>query len=104
MLSKNKIMGKFPWLTSACLASLANIHERRARRALTRCYEGKTWRNHSLIVRRVHGRGGNSGWCYEVRLDSLPAELQLQYVPLTPFETGFKSPSKGSSIWRYAII
>jgi|TARA_R100000455_G_C6273317_1_gene130800 hypothetical protein len=84
-------------------ATLCSISLRKANAALSHCYQGKTWRGHSLIVRRVRGRGGNGGWCYEVRLDSLPAELQLQYVPLTPFETGFKSPSKGSSNWRYAI-
>lgn len=97
-------MNEIVWLSSFEFSSLAKIKERRARNAFTRTFSGHTWRNHNLIVRRLRGRGGNGGWCYEVRLDSLPAELQLQYIPLTPFETGFKPALNDPSNWRYAII
>ena len=43
-----------------------------------RC-EAFTWRNTRLQYRVVHGRGGRSGLRYEVRLDSLPVDLQLRF-------------------------
>jgi len=92
------------WLSINDAASVFSLSRRNTTRALMRCYQGFAWKGHSLIVRRVRGRGGNGGWCYEVRLDSLPAELQLQYVPLTPFETVFNKPLNGPSNWRYSII
>ncbi len=97
-------MKSHSWLSSKELSVLAGVSLRRATRALTRCSRGEMWRSHHLIVRRVRGRGGNNGWCYEVRLDSLPAEYQLNYVPLTPIERSIKDTSKSSSNWRYQII
>jgi len=95
---------KDTWLDINEASSVFSLSRRNTTRALSRCYLGETWRGHHLIVRKVRGRGGNNGWCYEVRLDSLPAELQFSYVPLTAFETPVKSKSKNSSNWRYQII
>jgi len=62
------------------LAKIAGISERAAEKAAARAIAqpGSLWRNTSLVVRKVRGRGGLSGQRYEVRLDSLPAELQLR--------------------------
>jgi len=67
------------WLPSLSFADIAGIKLRRASRALERAHDGHTWHNHHLVVRRVRGRGGRSGWSYEVRLDSLPEALRERY-------------------------
>ena len=41
---------------------------------------GVQWRSHNLIVRKSKARGGPSGLRYEVRLDSLPTELQAKFL------------------------
>lgn len=92
------------WLPVKEASTLLQLSRRNTARGLARCFKGKKWREQSLIVRRVRGRGGNGGWCYEVRLDSLPAELQMRHVPLTPFETSFNDPLNDPSNWRYSII
>lgn len=55
---------------------VANISPRKARAVFSRAFEGKVWRGHRLVIRRVRGQGGDGGWSYEVRVDSLPAELR----------------------------
>jgi hypothetical protein len=69
------------WITASDFAALAGISERKARLGLHRIVSGKTrsWRGAALVVRTVPGRGGRSGLRYEVRVDSLPAELQVAW-------------------------
>lgn len=64
------------WLGAPAFADLAGISERKARLALRRARAGNPWRGASLIVRQVRGVGGRSGRVYQVRADTLPAELQ----------------------------
>jgi hypothetical protein len=60
------------------LASLAGV----SRRALEKvCAKNAvdsiaTWRGTRLVLRQVRGRGGRSGLQYEIRIDSLPVDLQ----------------------------
>lgn len=60
-------------------ANLAGITRRAASKALCKCHQGHTWRGQALTVRIVHGKGGRSGKSYEVRLDSLPVEIQAKW-------------------------
>lgn len=64
------------FIPSAEFSTLCDLNKSKARRALSRAFEGHPWRGHRLVVRRVKGAGGRSGWQYQVRLDSLPAELR----------------------------
>lgn len=69
----------FGWLDSASFSLLGMISERKARLALSRAIAGATWRGTSLVVRTHHSRGGRSGLRYEVRVDSLPVDLQRRF-------------------------
>ena len=64
------------WIGAKAFARLADISRQMAWKALVRAFDGQCWHDHRLTVRRVRGRGGNSGWQYQVRVDSLPEELQ----------------------------
>lgn len=77
-------MTALAWLTAAEFAKIAEIAERRVRRALTRAMAGRTWRGHRLIVRPSHGRGGAGGLQYEVLLSSLPPELRAKWGAENP--------------------
>ena len=72
----------YVWLASAELGSLAGIALRNASVAIAKGARGETWRGASLIVREVRSRGGRSGIAYQVRLDSLPPELQEAWKAL----------------------
>jgi len=67
------------WISVSQFASLADISERKARNVLSQCHAGTPWRGCRLNVRRAPGRGGPGGLRYEVRLDSLPADLQAKW-------------------------
>lgn len=68
------------WLSADDFASLAEISDRKARLALARAVEGKTWRRQSLTVRVVRGSGGKAGEVYEVLATSLPADLVQAWI------------------------
>lgn len=71
------------WVSTDALAAVAGITRRGARKGA----KAGTWRGSPLVVRQVRGRGGRSGWSYEVRVDSLPLDLQLRCKQLqSPFE------------------
>jgi hypothetical protein len=63
------------------LAALAGISERAVEKAVARSRrdDGYCWRSTVLVSRTVRGRGGRSGLRYEVRVDSLPIELQQRF-------------------------
>lgn len=67
------------WLGAPDLGELAGISRQKAHRALANAFRSETWRGSSLVVRTVRGRGGRAGLQYEVRLDSLPYDLQLRF-------------------------
>lgn len=72
------------WISSVELADLAGIKRQSSHEVLNSarsrsCY---TWRGTAPLVRTVRGRGGRSGLRYEVRVDSLPAELQRRFNEL----------------------
>lgn len=72
------------WVDCESLSVIGALSQRKARLALSKVYRdvSETWRGASLIVRQVRGRGGRSGMRYEVRLDSLPADLQEAWKAL----------------------
>lgn len=59
--------------------------------ALKRASEGLNWHGHVLEVRTDLGRGGNGGKRYEVKVSSLPVDLQDR---LRDLQTDFEDPSK----------
>ena len=66
------------WLDADRFAATASITRRAASKVLlaSRSESSPFWRGASLVVREVRSRGGRSGIAYQVRLDSLPPELQ----------------------------
>jgi hypothetical protein len=92
------------WISSTDFAKLAGISDRKARQAFSKCYSGKSWRGHHLVVRQVKGKGGKSGWQYQVRHDSLPEELQIQYSPPLADETAPQAIETKDIDWRYRVI
>lgn len=66
------------WISAVELASLAGIERQSANRICRKiCAKPESrWDGAALIVRSVEGRGGKSGMQYQVRLDSLPEDLQ----------------------------
>lgn len=71
------------WLPSTAFGALAGIARQKAHRALRReLLSSHCWRGANLVVRAVHGRGGRSGLQYQVRVDSLPLDLQERWKAL----------------------
>lgn len=71
------------WISPSQLAQLARIKYRPATRAISQALRrGRPWRMAKLIVREKLGRGGAGGRQLEVRLDSLPPELQRRHAEL----------------------
>ena len=64
------------WISAIDFAAITHISRQAGNMALRQCVDGVTWRGHRLVVRRVRGQGGKAGWQYQVRLDSLPAEMR----------------------------
>jgi len=89
------------WLSAQELALLAGISERKARLAMARASDGKAWRGSILLVRIVNGKGGRAGQQYQVRVDSLPADLQAKLkAPLKALAKAVGAPLKGQAATR----
>jgi hypothetical protein len=75
------------------LATIAGVSRQALEKALLSISKGKlaAWRGASLVVRQVRGRGGRSGFHYEVLESSLPLGLQEQ---LKACRAAFETPSK----------
>jgi hypothetical protein len=95
------------WIDLETLGEVAGVSPQRLRFVI---HQGQGnaihWRSSVLIVRHIHGRGGRSGRRYEVRLDSLPAELQLRFNALfSPSSLPLFGPSAGQERdWIYGLI
>lgn len=90
------------WLTSVELAECAGISPRKARSALSLAAEGFGWRGQQLVVRRTRGKGGKSGWQYQVRFDSLPLDLRTSYS--LPAKQEATTLATEGVEWRYSVI
>lgn len=72
------------WISGEAFGEMASHPERTARYYLSRAASGKPARKYpTIVVRRVHGRGGCSGCQYEVLLESLPQHLQMSFNGLS---------------------
>lgn len=88
------------WLSVPGLAALADIGRQTAHDVVKRASSNpiSPWRDALLITRQVKGRGGRSGWSYEVRLDSLPVDLQARFKELqTPFQHALKHDGRADA-------
>ena len=93
------------FITTVDLAQLADISRQAARKAVV----AGCWRGHSLKVRTRRGaRGGGDGGCiYEVRVDSLPPDLQERFRAR---EAALRGPLKDDQAarvereWRARLI
>lgn len=92
------------WISSEEFRALAEISERNAREALKRCYEGGSWRKHSLLVRTVKGQGGASGKSYQVRVDTLPPALYIKWLEKRKTALPAPAPRLGDPIAMPAQI
>jgi putative transposase len=69
-----------PCLSTAEFADLAGITRQAAHKVIKLAViKGKPWRDARLVVRSVAGQGGRAGRKYEVRLFSLPQDLQTKH-------------------------
>ena len=106
------------WLSAPAFAANAKVTPRSASRILLLAFDGQPWHGHPLEVRRVRGRGGNAGWAYEVRADSLPEGLREHALAGHPAPATATLPApivasrepaaidKPSPVarWRYEVI
>ena len=99
------------WLTAAGFAAVAGISGRGARKALSRAFEGRSWRGKALTVRKVPSRGGAGGWAFEVLAssvtgdgDNLPA-VPDALTPTVPARAAPRpSPTGTAAAQRHEII
>lgn len=63
------------WLSAAELADLAGVSQQAARKAIRTA----KWHGSALDVRQVAGRCGKAGRSLQVRLDSLPSDVQSRF-------------------------
>lgn len=63
------------WIGNAEFAALADISARMATEAMRNCLNGKTWRGHSLKVRKTPNQAGTGGIILQVFVPSLPKVL-----------------------------
>lgn len=83
------------WLPSVEFAELAGVNRRVANRLLAAFVAGRStpWRGAHLEVREVSGRGGRAGIRYEVKVSSLPQDLQEQLkASKTPLQLSLSLP------------
>lgn len=96
------------WLKAPQFAHVAGITRQAAAKALAAAIEGRRWRGHALEVRRVLGRGGKSGLCYEVSEESLSAALEHPLSDLSEVAptAGRRAASKQATVVgaRWTII
>ncbi len=98
------------FIDTCATAELAGIDPRRVRRAFNRIVTGQTslWRGAELEVRVRHGRSGRSGIQYEVRVSSLPYQLQMRFNDhLKALETRIKATgdkAQAERNWRLNTI
>ena len=86
------------WISAPQLAETAGISTQKARAALAKVFAGKaeSWRGAALAVRTARGRGGASGMQYEVKIESLPLDIQERLKRrLTPVSTPAPTPATG---------
>ncbi|WP_057462602.1 hypothetical protein [Pseudovibrio sp. POLY-S9] len=91
-------------------AKLANISDRKAREALSKCYSGNLWRENRLAVSMVTGSKGQGGKQYLVEVSSLPTELQERFHELRKRNAvSAYSPPEGQAAskeheWKVSMI
>lgn len=91
------------------IADVAQFSRQAIEKAVLRCQRNPSllWRGAALVVRQVHGRGGRSGVSYQVRTDSLPADLQeLLKTFRNPIE-GRLNHGKQAQVerdWFYSVL
>ena len=87
------------WIGLVDLAHLGGVSGQRLRAILSR---SKSWRGADLVVRTVTGRGGRSGLRYEVRVDSLPLDLQLRHRHqlAAELDPSILRSDEGANDWR----
>lgn len=97
------------FIAASTVASIAGISRQAIEKALTICVRkpGFTWRGASLVIRTVHGRGGRGGLQYQVRVDSLPIDLQRAFQEA--FGGPVPRPSHGEAAqaeraWLFGLI
>lgn len=91
------------------LSELAEILRQAIEKAVTRQSREPSarWRGSRLVLRTSLGRGGRSGWSFEVRIDSLPADLQARFNALQrPVQLALKldDASAADRDWWTAVL
>jgi MarR-like DNA-binding transcriptional regulator SgrR of sgrS sRNA len=97
------------WISCEEVAAIAGISARKARQALNRASDGKAWRDHTLDVRTLQGRGGKSGLQYVVKVSTLPVDLQerlkaLQTAGEAVSNLRFGDAAQLERNWKYDVI
>ncbi len=97
------------WLAAEEFGELAGISSRKARHTLSSVKDGCQWRQHTLEVRTVSGRGGKSGVQYQVKVSSLPIEIQERLNALQTVDEDASNLRTGEQAqtqrnWKYDTI
>lgn len=85
------------WLDIASFARLAGLKERGSQQALSRAFDGKSWRGHTLTVRAVQGQG-HAGKTYKVLASTLPPDLYTNWLKERPEESLPLAPTGGAIV------
>ncbi|MGJ0509827.1 MAG: hypothetical protein ACR652_22425 [Methylocystis sp.] len=83
------------------VAAAAGVSRRALEIAASKIAAGKanSWRGAPLVIETLKGRGGKSGVQYQVRVDSLPADLQSHFnAPSKPLPAPIKLPVKAAKV------
>ncbi|WP_424361814.1 hypothetical protein [Methylocystis parvus] len=83
------------------VADAAGVSRRALEIAAAKIVDGKaaTWRGAQLVIVPVKGRGGKAGLQYQVRVDSLPSDLQSRInAPSKALSTAVKLPVKAAKL------
>lgn len=104
-------MGDGEWLDTIEFAKIAEIKRQVANRICLGFVRDKkkAWRGHALEVRTVHGKGGKSGIQYQVKVSSLPPEIQARLNNLQTNDESADSVRVGRGAqfernWKYDVI
>lgn len=87
------------WITTAELASLGGLSERRARKLCLEFIEDTraSWQGAALVVKTITGCPGRYGKNYLALLSSLPSDLQARFKALQTLVEGTFNPLPGRS-------
>ncbi|OJF91042.1 hypothetical protein AX761_06165 [Rhizobium sp. 58] len=93
------------------LANLASVSRQAIEKSIKSIVDGRAeaWRGHVLEIRTAHGRGGRSGIQYQIKVSSLPVDIQdrlkaIQIADEAVSSLRFGSDAQFERAWKHEVI